>query len=239
MSLQENGGRENAGKGDRVKATTTETLMCGTAAGRPQTFFGSRAPMQSTAAGILWSIATLHPELAGIDRQQLLQVGVGCNSHTAVSNSNRGYSYQPELGGGRDIEASRQGSNQNGPSLSWIVHKQNFPGSQEGWLIQTGGKLETTEPIYGDGSLHDGKLGDDKGPPSEGDWMGSIDLKDAYLLVAVYKAHWKLFLMDGNILRVSEPTIWPVQCSQVFTKFLKPVLAMLCQTGHLIIHVLR
>ena len=199
--------------------------------------FLEQGAMQSAAEGILWSIATLHPELAGIDCQQLLQVGVGCNSHTAVSTSNHGYPYQPELGGGRDTEVSRQGSNQNGPSLSWIVHKQNFPGSQEGWLIQTGGKLETTEPIYGDGSLHDGKLGDDKGPPSVGDWMGSIDLKYAYLLVAVYKEHWKL-LMDGNILRVSEPTIWPMQCSQVFTKFLKPVLAMLCQPGHLINHLL-
>ncbi len=64
----------------------------------------------------------------------------------------------------------------------------------------------------------------------QNDWMISIDLKDAYLLVPIFQYHRKYlrFVWRG--------TTFEFQCltfglSRIFTKLLKPVMALLRQQG--------
>ena len=67
----------------------------------------------------------------------------------------------------------------------------------------------------------------------EGDWMASIDLKDAYLSVTIWEGHRKYLRFPWK------DTIYEFQClpfglssaPRVFTKLLKPVLARLRQQG--------
>ena len=66
-----------------------------------------------------------------------------------------------------------------------------------------------------------------------GDWMCSLDLRDAYQTVPIAKEHCKYLriLWDGKVF---EFTCLPfVFCStlQVFTKLLRPVMAYLCSQG--------
>ena len=67
----------------------------------------------------------------------------------------------------------------------------------------------------------------------EGDWMGSIDLKDAYLSVTVCGEHRKLlrFSCMGTLYEFQSLPFGLCSAPRVFTKLLKPVLAMLRHQG--------
>ena len=75
----------------------------------------------------------------------------------------------------------------------------------------------------------------------EGDWMASIDLKDAYLLVAIWEGHRKYLGFTWK------HTLYEFQClpfglssaPRIFTKLLKPVLARLRQSRCSADHVFR
>ena len=62
--------------------------------------------------------------------------------NTAVTTSNRGYLYQPELGGGRDTEAVYKTREQSRGSFFVLDSTLAEPSSQEGWLILSSSSLD-------------------------------------------------------------------------------------------------
>ena len=66
-----------------------------------------------------------------------------------------------------------------------------------------------------------------------GDWMASIDLKDAYLSVAIWEEHRKYlrFIWNGRLFEFQCLPFGLSSAPRVFTKLLKPVLARLCHQG--------
>ena len=67
----------------------------------------------------------------------------------------------------------------------------------------------------------------------EGDWMASIDLKDAYLSVTIWEDHRKylIFSWQGNLYEFQCLPFGLSSAPRVFTKLLKPVLARLRHQG--------
>ena len=70
------------------------------------------------------------------------------------------------------------------------VSQQDLCGYEEGWLTQASDQTDATEPIHEEHTLQDGKPGYDEGL-TETRRLALIDLKDAYLLVAVWEGHQK------------------------------------------------
>ena len=66
-----------------------------------------------------------------------------------------------------------------------------------------------------------------------GDWMVSIDLKDAYQSVPMWREHRKLlrFRWDGQLYQFQCLPFGLCSAPRTFTKILKPVLALLRQNG--------
>jgi len=74
----------------------------------------------------------------------------------------------------------------------------------------------------------------------EGDWLASIDLKDAYLSVQIWEGHRKYlrFLWQDNTFKFQCLPFGLSSAPRVFTKLLKPVLARLRHQGfHLIMYL--
>jgi len=68
---------------------------------------------------------------------------------------------------------------------------------------------------------------------TQGDWVAKVDLKDAYLAVPIHQSHQR-FLQFQFQKKTFRFTCLPFGLSSalwVFTKVLKPALAMLCQRG--------
>ena len=65
------------------------------------------------------------------------------------------------------------------------------------------------------------------------DWMASIDLKDAYLSVAVWEGHCRYlrFMWQDTMYKFQSLPFGLCSAPRVFTKLLKPVLAWLHQRG--------
>jgi len=63
----------------------------------------------------------------------------------------------------------------------------------------------------------------------EGDWMASIDLKDAYLSVTIWQGHCKYlkFPRQGSLYEFQSLPFSLSSAPRVFTKLLKPILARL------------
>jgi hypothetical protein len=68
---------------------------------------------------------------------------------------------------------------------------------------------------------------------SEGDYLVKIDLKDAYLTVTIWKGHQKYlrFLWKDTMLEFACLPFGLATAPRVFTKLMKPVVAMLRQRG--------
>jgi hypothetical protein len=67
----------------------------------------------------------------------------------------------------------------------------------------------------------------------QGDWLVKIDLKDAYLTVPIWKNHQKYlrFLWKDNMLEFACLPFGLATAPRVFTKLMKPVVALLRQWG--------
>jgi len=67
----------------------------------------------------------------------------------------------------------------------------------------------------------------------QGDWMCSLDLKDAYLAVPIAKEHRKYlrFLWSGRIFEFTCLPFGLCSAPRVFTKLLRPVMAYLRSQG--------
>ena len=67
----------------------------------------------------------------------------------------------------------------------------------------------------------------------EGDWMASIDLKDAYLSVTIWEDHRKYlrFQWRDNLYELQSLPFGLSSAPRVFTKLLKPILAGLRHQG--------
>ena len=67
----------------------------------------------------------------------------------------------------------------------------------------------------------------------EADWMASIDLKDAYLSIAIWEEHRKYlrFLWENTMYEFQCLPFGLSSAPRVFTKLLKPVLARLRHQG--------
>ena len=74
----------------------------------------------------------------------------------------------------------------------------------------------------------------------KGNWMASIDLKDAYLSVAVWEGHRRYFhFMWQDTIYEFQPLPFGLHSTpRGFTKLLKPVLAQLRQKGACVIILL-
>ena len=74
----------------------------------------------------------------------------------------------------------------------------------------------------------------------QGDWMIKMDLKDGYLQVQIHKAHqcFLQFVWEGKHYKFQCLPFDLSSAPRVFTKLLKPVVALLRQIGlHLIIYL--
>ena len=67
----------------------------------------------------------------------------------------------------------------------------------------------------------------------QGDYLVKIDLKDAYLTVPIWKGHQKYlrFLWKETLLKFACLPFGLATAPRVFTKLMKPVVAMLRQRG--------
>ena len=66
------------------------------------------------------------------------------------------------------------------------------------------------------------------------DWMGSLDLADAYFSVSVHPSHWKYlkFFWNGNLWCYKVLVFGIAQAPFVFTKLCKPILSVLRSTHY-------
>ena len=120
----------------------------------------------------------------------------------------------PLLHGSRDSEAHEQGCGEEGHLLCKSVPQPNFSGSPKkdgatrlvinlrplNWIIQ---------PVH----FKMESLGMIRDLLREGDWMASIDLKDAYLSVTIWPLQVSKVSTAGQLVRVSVPSIRPEQCT--------------------------
>jgi len=160
-----------------------------------------------------WPIPTLHPELAGVDCRQLgfaggqrLQVGIGCAPYATVSTSNHCYFRYRSFKTREQSRCPILALDSTSAESSWFPVRMVHSDQWWTWDHWTNG----------DSSLQNGKFDDDKGPPS-GRGLDGLNRFERCIPVSVGiqgALETSPLLMDGNTLRVSEPTIWPVQCSQ-------------------------
>ena len=136
--------------------------------------------------------------------------------------------------GGGGAEAVGQTCHSGGGALSRTVYQEAAFSNQEGWVLSPGSEPEAIELVHCQGSLQNGG---DQYLLSGNDWMASIDLKDAYLLVALKAEHRKY------ICFVWVQWTYEIQChpfglsstSRVFIKLLKPVVSLLRHQGILLV----
>ena len=96
-----------------------------------------------------------------------LQVRTTDNSNPEVASTNfGGWESPPDKRGG--AKANDQGCSKEGQPMCRSVPQSDIPSSQEGWVVQTSSKPKTPEPVFAEGTLQDGELGDDKGPAERG-----------------------------------------------------------------------
>ena len=65
------------------------------------------------------------------------------------------------------------------------------------------------------------------------DWLGKIDLKDAYFVMPIWRNHRKYlrFLWQGSLLEFACLPFGLVAAPRLFTKIMKPVVALLRRAG--------
>ena len=71
---------------------------------------------------------------------------------------------------------------------------------------------------------------------SEGCWIASLDIKDAYFHVKIDKKFWEYlkFSWKGNLVLLYLFTFWFGECATDFHKLCKPIVAILRRGGHII-----
>ena len=72
---------------------------------------------------------------------------------------------RPDRKGGS--ETTTEKGYESSPQLPWSVPQMNFPGTQEGWFIQTGSQLEAIESFNRKRTFQDGEPGNDERPARE------------------------------------------------------------------------
>lgn len=176
----------------------------------------------------------LHQELASLNNQPMgaagcqgLQTGADVTYNPKVPASNSGDRGQANSGGRRGTEAAQQRGNKGRQPMPQPVCQQDICGPEEGWFLQTGCQLEAIKSVHGDHTLQDGELAMLKDLLQPGDWMATIDLKDAYLSVTIREQHRKYlcFVWNDQLYEFQCLPFGLCSAPRVFTKLLKPVLA--------------
>ena len=161
--------------------------------------------------------------------------GLQARTGTPVHSSAQGHSV--EEGPSAHRVAAVQGSNKGCLLLCQPVPQPDNC-CWEGRLTQASDQSEAIEPVHEGHPLQDGELRYMmKDILRKGNWMASIDLKDAYLSVAVWEGHRRYFhFMWQDTIYEFQPLPFGLHSTpRGFTKLLKPVLAQLRQKGACVI----
>ena len=120
---------------------------------------------------------------------QRLQAGAEGNTMSEIPTSNGGLQRQPDGHRRGSAEVARQRGNKGGQSMPQSVCQQDIPKKDGSFRpvinLRPLNLFMTTLHFKMD------NLGMLRDLLRQGDYMASIDLKDAYLSVAVWKKHWK------------------------------------------------
>ena len=112
-------------------------------------------------------------------------------------------------------------------------HKFFVCGAQEGWRKPPSCKFETSQPISGVRTLQNGRYSHVERPSKTGRLSGQDRshgcIFDRFNLERSSK--FFTFSMERSIARVCLPSVWLATAPRVFTKLMKPVVAMLRQRG--------
>ena len=92
---------------------------------------------------------------------------------------------------------------------------------------------EAIEPVHDGIHFKMKNLGRIRDLLRQGDWMVSIDLKDAYLSALVWEGHrrYLCFMWQDTMYKFKSLPFGLCSAPRVFTKLLKPVLAQLHHQG--------
>ena len=159
--------------------------------------------------------------------------GVGLPSITEVSPQGL-WNERPvgNQGGGEELEG--QTGNPGGRTTRGSICKPAIYCAEEGWFSPTSGEPQTSEQLHHQETLQDGRGGFIlKSLVQQGDWMVSIDLKDAYLSVVVAEEHRRYlsFQWEHQLYEFLCLLFGLSSAPRTFTKLLKPVMSLIRQQG--------
>ena len=112
-------------------------------------------------------------------------------------------------------------------------HKFFVCGAQEGWRKPPSCKFETSQPISGVRTLQNGRYSHVERPSKTGRLSGQDRSQGCIFDRSNLERSSKFFTfsMERSIARVCLPSVWLATAPRVFTKLMKPVVAMLRQRG--------
>ncbi len=113
------------------------------------------------------------------------------------------------------------------------VFKQLVFGAQTGREISPSNKSKGTECISEVRAFQNGRHSSSSRSASASDWLGKIDLKDAYFVIPIWKDRRKYlrFFWKSSLLEFACLPFGLTVAPRLFTKVLKPVVALLRQAG--------
>jgi len=162
---------------------------------------------------------------------QGLQAGTAPDSEVPTTNSGNQGKSNP--GGRRSAEAARQRGNKGCQPMPQPVCQQNICDPKKDGSFRPVINLRQLNRFMITKHFKMEGLAMLKDLLRLEDWMASIDLKDAYLLVTIWEGHWQYlhFVWNSQLYEFQCLPFGLCNASRVFTKLLKPVLARVHHQG--------
>ena len=159
------------------------------------------------------------------DRLPVQTLSKGDTSHSSVLSGAKSIN----RGGGKGTY--RQRSHIRSPQPSGRVLFQPVPGPKEGRRSETSDKPKSPEQLCSDSALQNGGNPYDLVNPK--DWLAKVDLKDAYFAIPIHQSRHQYlrFRFQGKCYQFQCLPFGLSSAPWVFTKTLKPALALLREMG--------